>query len=198
MTDLAYAVTVSALVAEQSAQEITIQYRLSNQSQTRVFAFDRVLYFDQKGQTKNAETDAYIFLEGQSIARLVRGIINPPMYMSVSRRPPIVVTPIEAGQSAIGTIKLPLPFSEMNPYFPRQTCDGKVVKPIVILRLQIGWVEQRQNMTFAKVTIDGTEMIRLQGGGGSPLQRVAQTEISVGRVALCPYIGKFYSALLAQ
>jgi hypothetical protein len=198
MMDLTFAATLSAQVVEQSAQEITLQYVLSNATQTRIFAFDRVLYFDPKGVTKYGGTDAYVFLDSESVARLVRGIIDPPMYMSVSRRPPIVVTPIEPGKSVIGSIKFLLPFSEMNPYFPRQECNVKATKSITVFRLQIGWVEQRENMGFAKVLVDGNEMIRLVGGWGTPLQRVAQTEISVRGVGLCPYVGRFDAALLAQ
>ena len=198
MTDLAYTVTLSAQVIELSAQELTLKYVLSNLSQTRIFAFDRVLGFDQKGLTKFAETDAYVNLDGNSVGRVVRGIIHPPMYMSVSRRPPIVITPIESGKSVSGTIKFSIPISESSPYYPRQACDAKAAKSTAMLRLQFGWVEQREKMGFAKVMVDGKEMIRLVGGWGDPIQRIAQTEVSVRGVGVCPYVGRFDAAKLAK
>lgn len=198
MSDLANAVELKASVAGQNDREITLQYVLENSTGGRIYAFDLPLYFDSKGATKLAETDAYVFLDGERTARVVRGIVAPPMFMSVSRRPPIVASQVETGASRTGTIKLALPLSEANPYFPAQECDAKSAKPIARLLLQIGWVEQRQETQTAKVVVDGKELLRLTGGWGTPLQRVAQAEVAVRGVGLCPYSGQFDRAQLRQ
>ena len=108
MLDLAHALSIQAQIVEQSAEEITLQYVLSNTTRERVYAFDRLLYFDDKGVTKLDETGAYVSLDVPSTARIVRGVVKPPMYMSVSRRPPIIVSPIEPGGRLGGKITLPL------------------------------------------------------------------------------------------
>ncbi|MBK8337533.1 MAG: hypothetical protein IPL03_13585 [Sterolibacteriaceae bacterium] len=198
MSDIALAVDLRASVAGQSDREITLQYALENSTGGRIYAFDLPLYFDSKGATKLAETAAYVFLDGERTARIVRGILAPPMFMSVSRRPPIVASAIESGASKSGTIKLALPLSEANPYFPTQECDPKSARPIARLLLQIGWVEHRQNTVTAKAVIDAKELVRLTGGWGAPLQRVAQAEVAVRDVGLCPYSGQFDRAQLRQ
>lgn len=198
MSDIALAVDLRASVAGQDDREITLQYVLENSTGGRIYAFDLPLYFDSKGATKLAETGAYVFLDGERTARIVRGIVAPPMYMSVSRRPPIVASQVEPGASKTGTIKLALPLSEANPYFPGQECDAKSAKPIARLLMQIGWVEQRPEAQTAKVLVDGKELLRLTGGWGAPLQRVAQVEVAVRGVGLCPYSGQFDRAQLRQ
>jgi hypothetical protein len=198
MSDIALAVDLRASVAGQDDREITLQYAVENSTGGRIYAFDLPLYFDSKGVTKLAESGAYVFLDGERTARIVRGIVAPPMYMSVSRRPPIVASQVEPGASKTGTIKLALPLSEANPFFPPQECDAKSAKPIARLLLQIGWVEQRPETQTAKVVVDGKELLRLTGGWGAPLQRVAQVEVAVRGVGLCPYSGQFDRAQLRQ
>jgi len=157
-----------------------------------------LLYFDSKGATKLSDAGAYVFMDGERTARVVRGVVAPPMFMSVSRRPPIVASPVEPGASKRGTIKLALPLTEANPYFPPQECDPKRVIQISRLLIQIGWVEHRQKTTAGKFVIDGTELVRLTGGWGSPVQRIAQTEVAVRGVELCPRAGQFDRPLLRQ
>ena len=198
MSDMVFAVDLKANVVAQSDSEMTLQYALQNSTASRIYAFDSLLYFDSKGVTKLSETGAYVFMDGERTARVVRGIVAPPMFMSVSRRPPIVASQVETGASRTGTIKLALPLSEANPYFPAQECDAKSAKPIARLVLQIGWVEQRQETQTAKVMVDGKELLRLTGGWGTPLQRVAQAEVAVRGVGLCPYSGQFDRAQLRQ
>lgn len=91
-----------------------------------------------------------------------------------------------------------MPLSEANPYFPTQECDPKSARPIARLLLQIGWVEHRQNTVTAKAVIDAKELVRLTGGWGAPLQRVAQAEVAVRGVGLCPHSGQFDRPQLRQ
>ena len=198
MLDLAHALNIQAQIVEQSAEEITLQYVLSNTTRERVYAFDRLLYFDDKGVSKLDETGAYVSLDVPSTARIVRGVVKPPMYMSVSRRPPIIVSPIEPGGRLGGKITLPLPMRESSPFFPPQACDAKTAKAISKLRLQIGWVEQRESIVVANFLIEGKEMLRAVGGWEVPRQRVAQTEIAVQGLGLCSYPGRFDAAQLIE
>lgn len=198
MSDLALAVDLKARVAGQSESEITLKYSLENGSAERIYAFDLVLYFDAKGATKLAETGAYVFADGDHAVRVVRGIIAPPMFMSVSRRPPIVASPVEPGAAKSGTIKLALPLAEASPFFAPQECEASSAKPIARLLLQIGWVEHRPQTATGTFAVDGKELVRLNGGWGSPVQRVAQTEIPVRGVALCPRSGPFDRPQLRQ
>ena len=198
MSDMALAIDLRANVVAQSDSEVTLQYALQNSTAGRIYAFDSLLYFDSKGATKLAETGAYVFLDGERTVRVVRGIVAPPMFMSVSRRPPIVGSPVEPGASKRGTIKLALPLSEANPYFPPQECDPKAARPIARLLLQIGWVEHRQETVTGKLVVDGNELVRMTGGWGTPVQRVAQTEVAVRGVGLCTHAAPFDRPQLTQ
>lgn len=198
MSDMALAVDLKANVVAQSESEMTLQYALENATGGLIYAFDSVLYFDSKGATKISETDAYVFMDGERTARVVRGIVAPPMFMSVSRRPPIVASPVEPGASKRGIIKLALPLSESNPYFPPQECDPQTVSQISRLLIQIGWVEHRQKTVTGKLVVDGKELVRMTGGWGSPVQRVAQTEVAVRGIGLCPRAGQFDRPQLRQ
>lgn len=198
MSDMVFAVDLKANVVAQSDSEMTLQYALQNSTASRIYAFDSLLYFDSKGVTKLSETGAYVFMDGERTARVVRGIVAPPMFMSVSRRPPIVASAVEPGESKRGTIKLALPLSEANPYFPPQECDPKAARPISRLLLQIGWVEHRQETVTGKFMVDGKELVRMTGGWGAPVQRVAQTEVGVRGVGLCPHAGQFDRPQLRQ
>jgi hypothetical protein len=191
MTNMASGVELKARVLAQNASEISLQYVLDNSSASRIFVFDQLLYFDSKGATRLAETGAYVFLDGERTARIVRGIIAPPMYMSVARRPPIVASPVDAGATRNGTIKLALPMSEVNPYFPPQECDPKSARSVTLFRVQVGWVEEREGMKMGSFVVDGKALVRLSGGWGSPIQRVAETEVSVKGVGICSYPGRF-------
>lgn len=191
MANMASGVELKARVLAQDTSEISLQYVLDNSSDNRIFVFDQLLYFDSTGVTKLAGTGAYVFLDGEHTVRIVRGVIAPPMYMSVARRPPIVASPVEAGATRKGTIKLALPMNEVNPYFPPQECDPKSARSVALFRVQVGWVEEREGMKIGSFVVDGKELVRLSGGWGSPIQRVAETEVSVKGVRICSYPGRF-------
>lgn len=198
MSDIALAIELRANVAAQNDREIILHYAIDNSTAGHIYVFDTLLYFDAKGATKLAETGAYVFFDGDKTARIVRGIVAPPMFMSASRRPPIVGTPVEPGRSKTGRIRLALPLAESNPYFPPQECDDSPTKPVARLLLQIGWIEQRQETKTAKLIVDDKELVRMVGGWGSPVQRVAQTELPVRGVGLCPRPAPFDRPQLTQ
>ena len=198
MTEKAIGVELRLDLLDQQADEITLRYELLNLTDGRIFVFDQILYFDAKGATRLTETGAHVFDDGDGTARIVRGFVATPMFMSVARRPPIVASSVEPGWESSGVIKLPLPLSEANPYFPPQVCDPKLAQPVTRLRVQVGWVEERDGMKIGTVEIDDKALIRLSGGWGSPLQRVAQEEIAVRGVTLCRYSGRFHRPQLQQ
>lgn len=191
MSDVALAVKLDAQVMRQSEQDIEVQYVLVNSTPGRILLFDQLLSFDAKGAIRLAQYGAYVFRDGEKSARLVIGLVAPPMFMSVARRPPIVVSILEPGATRTAAIKLSLPLAEFNPYFPVQACDPKQAKPVIRLQVQLGWVEQRSGMSLGKVVVEGKEFDRLSGGWGSPLQRVAMAEVAVHGVGLCEYAGQF-------
>lgn len=198
MTDNAFAVELRAQVNKQTATELTLAYELRNTTDARIFVFDHLLYFDAKGQTRRADTGAYVFSDGDGVARIVRGFIAPPMFMSVARRPPIVASAVNPGWASAGVIKLPLPLAEAGPYFPAQPCDAASALPVTRLRVQVGWVEEREGTKTGPFEIDRKSLVRLTGGWGSPLQRTAQTELQVTGVKLCLYAGRFDRAQLQR
>ncbi|MBK1721537.1 hypothetical protein [Thiocystis violacea] len=191
MTESALAVELQAQVNKQTATELTLAYELRNSTGSRIFVFDHLLYFDAKGATRRADTGAYVFQDGGGVARVVRGFIAPPMFMSVARRPPIVASAINPGWASAGVIKLALPLAEANAYFPPQVCDPASARPITRLRVQIGWVEEREGVKTGPFEIDHKSLVRLIGGWGSPLQRTAQIDVLVTGIRLCPYVGQF-------
>lgn len=198
MIQSALAVELRAQVNKQTATELTLAYELRNTTAARIFVFDHLLYFDSKGATRRADTGAYVFDDGDGVVRVVRGFIAPPMYMSVARRPPIVASGVNPGWASAGVIKLALPLAERNPYFPPQPCDPSAARPVSRLRLQVGWVEEREGMKTGPYEIDHKSLVRLIGGWGSPLQRTAQTEIAVTGLTLCPHAGQFDRPPLQQ
>ncbi|NEX22403.1 hypothetical protein G3480_19175 [Thiorhodococcus mannitoliphagus] len=198
MTDNALAVELRAQVNKQTATELTLAYELRNTTDTRIFVFDHLLYFDAKGATRRADTGAYVFADRDGVVRVLRGFIAPPMFMSVARRPPIVASAVNPGWASAGVVKLPLPLIEMNAYFPAEACDPASARPVSRLRIQVGWVEEREGTKTGPFEIDHKSLVRLIGGWGSPLQRTAQTEIEVTGVRLCPYAGRFDRPQLQQ
>lgn len=198
MTEKAIGVELRLELLDKQADEISLRYELLNSTDGRIFVFDQMLYFDTKGATRLNDTGAHVFDEGGGTVRIVRGFVAPPMFMSVARRPPIVASSLQPGWESAGVIKLPLPLGEGNPYFPPQACDPKWAHPVTRLRVQVGWVEERDGMKISTVKIDDKALTRLSGGWGSPLQRVAEGEIAVRGVALCPYSGRFDRPQLQQ
>ncbi len=198
MTENARGVELDVQVQAQKDTEIRLAYELRNTTRARIFVFDHILYFDSKGAISLSNTGSYVFFDHQETARIIRGFIAPPMYMSVARRPPIVASAVDPGWASAGLIELPLPLAETNPYFPPQTCDPRAARPISRLRLQVGWVEEREGLRTGVFKVDERSLVRLLGGWGTPLQRVAQTDIGVTGVAICVHSDPFDRPQLQQ
>lgn len=198
MTNEVGAAELKAAVVGQNAQQIELRYQVRNVSKDRIYVFTPMLRYGPKSVIKRDDEGAHVFLQGNHTARLLRGLIAPPLYMSVARRPPIVVTAVEADASHVATIRLALPLVEANPYFPPQECDLRSAHSISELKLQVGWVEARTGMALGEVSVDGAKLLRLSGGWGAPLQRVLETVVPVTGVALCPYAGQFDRPALTQ
>ncbi len=192
------AAELKAAVVGQNAQQIELTYHVRNMSKNRIYVFTPMLRYGLKATIKRDDEGAHVFLEGNHTARLLRGLIAPPLYMSVARRPPVVVTAVEAAASYVATIRLALPLTEANPFFPSQECDLRSAYSISELKLQVGWVEARTGMALGEVSVDGVTLLRLSGGWGAPLQRVLETVVPVTGVALCKYAGQFDRPALTQ
>lgn len=198
MVKQAAGVELKVSVVAQTANEISLRYDLKNDRDAPIHVFDQQMYFDSKVVVKHDENGAYIFLDDDHSVRLVRGIISPPFFMSVLARPPIVVSTLESGKERSGIIKLILPATEANLFFPPKPCDPKTVKLVDKLKLQIGWVEHREKMAFREIQVDGKPFKNISGAWGAPIQYVAEKEISVKAVGICPYPERFDRPLLNQ
>ncbi len=190
------AVQLSADVVA-TASDVEVHYVLTNTTASRILVFDHHVHFGPKSVVQRDETGVNIGLDSDGGVRLVRGIFSPPMYMSVIARPPVLVTPVEAGGVAKGFIRVALPLVESNIFFPKQPCDAsKAVIPKRV-RLQIGWVEMRPEMTFREYVIDGKKFANIASNWGQPVQRIAETLVATN-LKVCPYPGRFDSAVLTQ
>lgn len=189
---------LSVVVTEQTAGSITLRYQLSNRTAVPIYAFDTILRFSDIGNTYVDEFGAYVFRAEGGIVRLVRGMVAPPMTVSVNRRPPPVALPIQAGGNKTGTIKLALPLSEINPYFQSQVCKQEDTVPVNAFRLQVGWVEQRPEIAIERFVIGEFTLLRLRGGWGQPLQRTATADVAVNGIRVCPHVGPFDRPLLQK
>lgn len=196
MNSQVFAVQLS-VVAKSAASHIDIHYEMANTTSSRILVFDHHLYFGPKSVVQLDETGVNIGLDSDGGVRLVRGIFSPPIYMSVFARPPVLVTPVEPGGVAKGTIQVAVPSVESNIFFPKVPCDAaKAVVPKRV-RLQIGWVEMRPEMTFREYVIDGKKFANIGSNWGQPVQRVAEASVSAN-LKVCPYPGRFDSAVLTQ
>lgn len=186
MSQIAYALELNAEVVSQTPQQLTLRYQTLNRSEDLVYLFVPVLHFVSGATAVKLATSGWLSLEGQHTARLTMGLVAPPAYISVARRPPPVVTPVAAGKTHEGLIELPLPLLESSPYFASQECAPPQLRSIVEMRVEIGWVEARSNMAFQNVKIEDRDYQRLMGGWGAPTQRVSTASVPVRGVALCP------------
>lgn len=196
MNSQAFAVQLSA-VAQTSGTDVEIRYTLTNTTSSRIVVFDHHLRFGPKSVVLRDETGINLGLDSDGGARLVRGVFSPPVYMSIFARPPVLVTPLEPGAAAAGSIRIATPSVESNIFFPDAPCDGASAVTPKRVRLQIGWVEMRSEMTFREYVIDGKKYVNIGSNWGQPVQRVAESVISTP-LKVCPYPGRFESAVLTQ
>jgi len=185
-------VIMDAKILNQTTSQVTVEYTIHNNALNRIFVFDQLLKFDDKGEIGFDQDNAYVFLEN-NIVRLVRGIVNPPLIKSVSRRTPIVASILEAGESKTETMTLGMPTREYHPFFPpMEFCEPKLKQEVTKVLLQIGWIEEQKGITTSTIKIGEKELMKLSGGW-NPLQHVLEADIPAPQnYQACMYLGAIF------
>ncbi len=111
--------------------------------------------------------------------------------MQVSRRTPIVATAVDPGKESVGEIRLRLPLTENNQYFPKRSCDSKTPQDISKFLVQVGWTYEEEWVSASPLKIGDKDFLSISGEW-FPLQNVEEVEIDAEGVTLCPYEGKFH------
>lgn len=176
-------VRLEAVVDKQDAQHLVLRYTLTNPLAQRIYLFAPPLRFGPHAMPESLEDGAWLFQEDEHGVRLVRALLPPPLF-GIAMRLPTAVVSLEPGASYAGSIVLSLPLTESRPYLPPVT-DAGALYSVHQARLQIGWVEARDNMKLRPQSWpNGTTLLTLEGNWGTPLQRVVEVVLPLASVAL--------------
>jgi len=157
---------------QRDPRAIQFEYRVANGMTDAIYLLDRPSVDVFGGGMVVKEDLVNILFAEPDIVRIVRGILPLPRDRNVARRAPTFLTKIEAGQTVVRSLRVPLPLTEERSYYAPDAKPSGITRVVTTVRFELGYTELRPGMVIGERTLDSRTEAVLEGRWAEPYQRV--------------------------